>query len=98
MLSFLFSKEGVKKMSEEILRVAEILQHNAKLEAEASENYTKQLMVVEAAIAVTTDKNILELLNRIYAATKEKISDELNHNVGLLSEYVELTSIGVAET
>lgn len=84
-------------MSKELLKVAEVLQLNAKAEAEASEKYIYQKQVIAEALEVETDENIISLLREIDSATDEKISDELNHNVSLIQEFVDLTGINVSE-
>lgn len=84
-------------LSKETLKVAEILQSNAKAEADASEKYIQQKRVIAEALEIETDEGILQLLKEIDAATDEKISDELNHNVSLIDEFIRLTNIPVAE-
>jgi len=48
-------------------------------------------------IELMEDERLREFLQKLAEATEEKISDELNHQQGLLSEYVELTGIKIAE-
>lgn len=84
-------------LSKEILKVAEVLQVNAKKEADASENYIFQKQVIADALLVEQDPVIIELLQKIDAATDEKISDELNHSASLIEEFVTLTKIPISE-
>lgn len=84
-------------LSKETLKVAEMLQSNAKAEADASERYIQQKRVIAEALEVETDESIIQLLKEIDSATDEKISDELNHNVSLIDEFIRLTNIPVAE-
>lgn len=76
--------------------LARILQENAKREAEAIVGYTEQLEAILSAQAVAKDED-RDFLDTLYSDTEEKISDELNHNQSLLTEYVEFTGIPVAE-
>lgn len=78
------------------LNLARILQENAKREAEAIVGYTEQLEAILSAQAVAKDGD-RDFLDTLYSDTEEKISDELNHNQSLLTEYVEFTGIPVAE-
>lgn len=77
------------------------IQLNNAMEAQAIVGYNEQLAVItECKDALKTEPhaiNILAYLNELEAATKEKISDELNHSWGLNSEYTELTGINKAE-
>lgn len=74
------------------------LMANEKREAEAVEGYNKQLELIDALRNVSEDDaELTEFLNTLEAATKEKISDELNHGASLYAEYVQMTGIKPAE-
>lgn len=81
--------------------VAKALQENAEREAQAIVGYTEQIRVIEDGIAKvnadTGNEMILSYFNALLAATKEKISDELNHSTSLIEEFVEITGIKIAE-
>ena len=68
---------------------------NAQDEADATAGYQKQLAAISRAIELMPDAS--EFLTKLYSATEEKISDELNHSHSLLAEYQELTGIKPAE-
>lgn len=87
----------MEKNEKALYEVAAALQRNMADEGDAVKSYTEQLAKIAEAMEVTEDADMLALLQRIYAATEEKISDELNHQQGLLAEYVELTNIKIAE-
>jgi hypothetical protein len=81
--------------------LARIIQKNQEREAQAVQGYTEQLEAIsrlKSILGTTKEQKVenqqdLELLEALEEATKEKIADELNHEQGLLSEYVELTDI-----
>ena len=81
------------------IELAEVIQENQAMEAQAVKGYTKQLGVIERLMAhlaegaENTEK--IAFLEELKAQTEEKISDELNHQQGLLSEYVEFTGIQI---
>ncbi len=81
--------------------VAKALQENAEREAQAIVGYTEQIRVIEDGIAKinadTGNEMILSYFNVLLTATKEKISDELNHSTSLIEEFVEITGIKIAE-
>mgnify|MGYP001092895403 CR=1 FL=1 len=79
------------------MRLAKALQANAEKEAEAVKGYTEQLEAILAAQELADEEDRDFFLSKLYEATQEKISDELNHNQSLLNEYVEFTGIPVAE-
>lgn len=82
------------EQSEVLYDLAHILCFNGAEEAGASKYYTDQLKIIERAKVTCADKPaIMEYLERLEAATREKISDELNHAHSLLEEYQELTGI-----
>lgn len=73
------------------------LMKNEQAEAEAVQGYNEQLALIEEVRSRTEDGELLAFLDKLEAATKEKISDELNHGESLYSEYVEMTGIKPAE-
>jgi hypothetical protein len=81
------------------IELAEIIQANQEKEAQAVKGYTKQLAIIDELInAIDFDersKDKLVFLQELKEATEEKISDELNHQQGLLMEYVEFTGIQI---
>ncbi|MDE6504873.1 MAG: hypothetical protein K2L42_03285 [Clostridia bacterium] len=75
-----------------------VLMANEQREAEAVEGYNQQLKIIEEVReAFSDDKSLAEFLDTLEAATKEKISDELNHGQSLYQEYVQLTGIQPAK-
>ncbi len=73
-----------------------ILITNEEREAVAVRGYNEQLKLIEdirALAAQDGNAELLQFLEVLEAATKEKISDELNHGESLYREYVELTGI-----
>lgn len=78
-----------------------VLMKNEQREAEAVEGYNEQLKLIAAARDVLGgNADYVELtafLDDLEAATKEKISDELNHGQSLYAEYVQMTGITPAE-
>lgn len=81
------------------IELAEIIEENQSMEAQAVKGYTKQLGVIEKLIDILTDSaedsEKITFLMELKSATEEKISDELNHQEGLLMEYVEFTGIKI---
>ena len=71
---------------------------NERAEAEAVEGYNEQLKLIALAQEKTDDTGLKEFLEKLESATKEKISDELNHGESLYAEYVEMTGIKPATT
>lgn len=84
-----------------LYELAKVIQKNQEMEAQAVQGYTLQLEVISKARGVISqsdnaDKSsLLSFLDSLESETEEKISDELNHEKGLLSEYVELTGIQI---
>lgn len=74
-----------------------MLMTNEKREAEAVEGYNQQLKLI-ARVREVAGEDLGEFLDKLEAATKEKISDELNHGESLYAEYVEMTGIQPATT
>lgn len=85
--------------------LAVIIQKNQEREAQAVQGYTAQLQAISRLknYLGTTEEQKREnaeeiaFLDLLEAETKEKIADELNHEQGLLAEYVELTDIQIKE-
>lgn len=74
-----------------------MLMTNERREAEAVEGYNEQLKLI-ARVREVAPEDLGEFLDKLEAATKEKISDELNHGESLYAEYVEMTGIQPAKT
>ena len=78
-----------------------VLMANEQREAEAVEGYNQQLKLIEevrAAFAGSGDsEGLTGFLDELESATKEKISDELNHGQSLYEEYVQMTGIQPAK-
>lgn len=77
------------------------LMKNEEAEAEAVQGYNEQLALiakVRYAAEQGGDQDLDPFLDKLEAATKEKISDELNHGESLYAEYVEMTGIQPAKT
>lgn len=68
------------------------LMKNEEAEAEAVKGYNEQLALIARAKELA-DEDLKAFLDKLEAATKEKISDELNHGESLYDEYVEMTGI-----
>lgn len=81
--------------------LAIIIQKNQEREAQAVQGYTEQLQVIDNLYnALENEPNTQEelaFLDELKSQTEEKIQDELNHEKGLLFEYVELTGIEIKE-
>lgn len=77
------------------------IQKSQESEARAVQLYTEQLNAIDSLYyALETQPNTEEekaFLEQLRAETTEKIQDELNHEKGLLLEYVELTGIEIKE-
>lgn len=75
-----------------------VLMANEQREAEAVEGYNQQLkLIAEVRDKFSDDEEIIAFLDTLEAATKEKISDELNHGESLYAEYVQMTGIQPAK-
>lgn len=78
-----------------------VIMANEQREAEAVEGYNQQLKLiaeVRDAYAGSEDLDGLAgFLDELESATKEKISDELNHGQSLYEEYVQMTGIQPAK-
>lgn len=80
---------------EALYRLAAVLMKNESAEAEAVKGYNEQLAAIDEVRVVAADGNaeLAGLLDRLEAATQEKIQDELSHGNSLYREYSELTGI-----
>ena len=75
-----------------------VLMANEQREAEAVEGYNQQLkLIAEVRDKFPDDAEIIAFLDTLEAATKEKVSDELNHGESLYAEYVQMTGIQPAK-
>lgn len=75
-----------------------VLMANERREAEAVEGYNQQLKIIdEVREAFSDDEELYKFLDMLEAATKEKISDELNHGQSLYEEYIQMTGIQPAK-
>lgn len=88
-----------KTIEKLLLELGEELSANQESEAQAVRGYTRQLaLILELINELPPEREELrEYLDKLAAATEEKISDELNHQQSLLSEYVQLTGIEIAK-
>jgi hypothetical protein len=77
------------------------IQKSQESEARAVQLYTEQLNAIDSLYyALENEPNTQEelaFLDELKSQTEEKIQDELNHEKGLLLEYVELTGIEIKE-
>lgn len=82
--------------------LAIVIQKNQEREAQAVQGYQEQLQAIEdlynAVALEPNSQDDLDYLNQLKAETIEKIQDELNHEKGLLLEYVDLTGIEIKES
>lgn len=87
-----------EQRQELLFRLSGVLMTNEKREAEAVEGYNEQLKVIALVRDAYSDNDeLLEYLDKLEAATKEKIQDELNHGQSLYAEYTAMTGIQPAE-
>lgn len=81
--------------------LAIVIQKNQEREAQALQGYQEQLKAINCLYdALENDPYATEekaFLKKLEADTVEKMQDELNHEKGLLLEYVELTGIEIKE-
>ena len=81
------------------IELAKVIEENQEREAQAVKGYTTQLALIDELIEVSAHdpKRVKEIafLEVLRQETEEKISDELNHQQGLLMEYVEFTGIQI---
>lgn len=83
-----------------LFALSSVLMANEQREAEAVEGYNQQLKLiaeVRDAFKGEADGELASFLDMLEAATKEKISDELNHGESLYAEYVQMTGIQPAK-
>lgn len=84
-------------------KISTKIQQNNQAEAMAIVGYNEQLKIIQECKEILikdgspNQEMILNYLNVVDSATREKISDELNHSKSLLDEYVEFTGIKIAE-
>lgn len=82
--------------------LAIVIQKNQEREAQAVQGYTEQLNAIDclqqAMLLNPSAEYNLAFLDELRAQTIEKIQDELNHEKGLLLEYVDLTGIEIKES
>ena len=75
-----------------------VIMANEQREAEAVEGYNQQLkLIAEVRSAFSEESELVGFLDTLEAATKEKISDELNHGQSLYEEYIQMTGIQPAK-
>ena len=92
-------------MNEEQQRVlyalSGVLMANEQREAEAVEGYNQQLKIIDEVrdkcAGMDGFDELSAFLDELESATKEKISDELNHGQSLYEEYVQMTGIQPAK-
>lgn len=90
-----------EKLNELLYELSTKLMKNEEAEAEAVQGYNEQLALiakVQALAGESEGSELIPFLEKLEAATKEKISDELNHGESLYAEYVEMTGIQPATT
>ena len=76
---------------------AQLMRNSAK-ESDAVLGYTVQLDKIQMAKSLCGEyADIMNFLDMLESATREKIADELNHSESLLDEYVEITGIAPKE-
>lgn len=90
-----------EEMQKALYELSGVLMKNEQREAVAVEGYNEQLeKIAEARERLEGSEEYSELsafLDELEAATKEKISDELNHGQSLYAEYVQMTGIEPAK-
>lgn len=91
-------------MNEELTKLlyelSSMLMENERKEAEAVEGYNEQLALISRVQELSQEsgeEELLPFLDKLEAAMKEKITDELNHGESLYAEYVEMTGIKPAK-
>lgn len=73
------------------------LMENERAEAEAVHGYNEQLALIARVKELSDDEDEKAFLDKLESATREKISDELNHGESLYNEYIEMMGIKPAE-
>ncbi len=78
-----------------------VLMSNEKKESEAVEGYNQQLKIIDEVrdkcAGMDDYEKLSPFLDELELATKEKISDELNHVQSLYEEYIKITGIQPAK-
>lgn len=88
-----------EELQELLYALSTKLMANERSEAEAVVGYNEQLaLIAKVKDRIAGEGEMLPFLDKLEAATKEKISDELNHGESLYAEYVEMTGIQPAKT
>lgn len=86
-----------EKLQECLYELCGKLMKNEAAEAEAVHGYNEQLALIAKAQSLAAEDGegaeLLPFLETLESATKEKISDELNHGESLYEEYIEMTGI-----
>ncbi len=86
-----------EELQDKLYDLSGMLMTNERREAEAVEGYNAQLKLInrvqELAEGDEEGRELLPFLDGLEAATKEKITYELNHGESLYAEYVEMTGI-----
>lgn len=92
----------MENLDEVLYELSTKLMKNEEAEAEAVQGYNEQLALIAKAKQLAEEdedgQELLSFLEKLEAATREKISDELNHGESLYSEYVAMTGIQPAKT
>lgn len=87
-----------EQKQELLFRLSGVLMKNEQREAEAVEGYNEQLKIIALVRDEFADNaEFADFLDKLEAATKEKITDELNHGESLYAEYTEMTGIKPAK-
>lgn len=88
-----------EELHKALFALSGVIMANEQREAEAVEGYNRQLeLIAEARDNLGgEDGEFASFLDTLEAATKEKISDELNHGESLYAEYVRMTGIQPAK-
>jgi hypothetical protein len=83
------------------IKLAQVIEENQEREAQAVRGYTEQLGAIDdlsrELSLLPNEQETIDFLEKLREETEEKISDELNHQKGLLFEYVSLTEIPIAK-
>ncbi len=82
-----------EELRDKLYDLSGMLMTNERREAEAVEGYNAQLKLINRVQELAEGRELLPFLDGLEAATKEKITDELNHGESLYAEYVEMTGI-----
>lgn len=87
-----------EELQKALFALSSVLMANEQREAEAVEGYNQQLkFIAEVRDKLEEEGEMTAFLDTLEAATKEKISDELNHGESLYAEYVQMTGIQPAK-